>query len=189
MTAAEVTALYEKRLPTVRRMALRMLKHPDDAEDAAQSVFLRLLETQEQFRGECSFETWLYRVAENEILRLLRMRSAPIRGRAVTVSLESVYGHDGFEPDAYARKGMVHPALARHDHRLMSTAERLTLLRLLEELPVKLRVPLVLFYFVGADYRTGARIAGATVSAFKMAAYRGKRRLRARLEARTPWAQ
>jgi len=47
MTAAEVTALYEKRLPTVRRMALRMLKHPDDAEDAAQSVFLRLLETQE----------------------------------------------------------------------------------------------------------------------------------------------
>src|SRR3974390_3126420 len=51
---------YERR---VYALALRMLRHQQDAEDVTQQTFLSALENLAQFRGDASFSTWLLRIA------------------------------------------------------------------------------------------------------------------------------
>ena len=51
----------------VYRLALRMLWHPDDAEDATQEALIRIITRIDSYRGEAAFRTWVYRVAANHI--------------------------------------------------------------------------------------------------------------------------
>lgn len=45
-----------------------------DAQDASQETFVRIFRSFRQFKGECSFAVWIYRIATNEALRILRQR-------------------------------------------------------------------------------------------------------------------
>lgn len=59
----------------VYRLALRMLWHPADAEDATQEILVRLVTRLDAFRGEAAFGTWAYRVAVNHLLTSRRRRA------------------------------------------------------------------------------------------------------------------
>jgi RNA polymerase sigma factor (sigma-70 family) len=59
-------------------LALRMLYHPSDAEDASQEILLKIVTHLGTFRGESSFSTWTYRVAANHLLTM-RKRRAELR--------------------------------------------------------------------------------------------------------------
>ena len=59
-------------------LALRMLYHPSDAEDASQEILLKIVTHLGMFRGESSFSTWMYRVAANHLLTM-RKRRAELR--------------------------------------------------------------------------------------------------------------
>lgn len=49
----------------VHRIALHMLRDPDDASDAAQEALVKLVRRVHQFRGESQFATWLHRLVIN----------------------------------------------------------------------------------------------------------------------------
>ena len=72
--AAALTALVERIQDDVYRLALRMLWHPQDAEDATQEILLKIVTSVATFRGESSFRTWTLRVAANHLLNVRRSR-------------------------------------------------------------------------------------------------------------------
>ncbi len=59
---------------SVYSLCYRLLSRTDDAEDAAQATFVGAFRGIEKFHGKSSFKTWLYRIAVNESLNLLRQR-------------------------------------------------------------------------------------------------------------------
>ncbi len=67
----------------VLRLALNMLRSPEDARDIYQEAFLRVYKNLHSFRFDCSFHTWLYRIVTNLCLDALRKRK--VRREETTV--------------------------------------------------------------------------------------------------------
>jgi RNA polymerase sigma factor (sigma-70 family) len=55
-------------------LALRMLWHPEDAQDATQEILLRVITNLATFRGKSAFSTWVYRIAANHLLRFCKSK-------------------------------------------------------------------------------------------------------------------
>lgn len=88
----ELVSRYERRVYT---LALRMLRHEQDAEDVTQQTFISALENLKNFREEASFYTWIMRIASHAALKIIRKRKG-----LPTVSLEETVepGDDGAIP-------------------------------------------------------------------------------------------
>src|SRR5215510_15699850 len=58
----------------IYNIAVRMLAHPHDAEDATQEILLKAVTRLSSFEDRSSFRTWLYRIAVNHVLNMQRGR-------------------------------------------------------------------------------------------------------------------
>lgn len=58
----------------IYRLALRMLNDEQDAEDVLQETFIKAYQALPGFEGRSSLKTWMFRIATNEALMLLRKR-------------------------------------------------------------------------------------------------------------------
>lgn len=67
-------AIVDKYQKTIFNVALRMTNDEQDAEDIAQSVFMKAFEKLETFNPHYKFFSWLYRMAVNESLNLINQR-------------------------------------------------------------------------------------------------------------------
>src|SRR3954447_26301013 len=68
---------------SVLRLALHLTGSPDDAQDIYQEAFLKAYKSVGNFRFECSFYTWLYRIVTNLCLDHLRKRQVRKEDSAV----------------------------------------------------------------------------------------------------------
>src|SRR5229473_5758860 len=66
--------LIERHQAWIYNIALRMLFHPEDAEDATQEILVKVLTRLSSFEGRSSFRTWLYRIVVNYVLNMKRGR-------------------------------------------------------------------------------------------------------------------
>src|SRR2546428_13630770 len=74
--AAAFEALLRMHEVQVARTALRLLGNRQDAQDAAQEVFLRLHRSLRKIDGAGNLAGWLYRVAVNVCHDILRKRGS-----------------------------------------------------------------------------------------------------------------
>jgi len=88
--AGEESALEElvrRHQRWIYNLTIRMLGHPQDAEDATQEILARAFRRLSSFEGRSEFRTWLYRIAVNHVLNAKR-------GRRERVALTfACYGH------------------------------------------------------------------------------------------------
>jgi RNA polymerase sigma-70 factor, ECF subfamily len=75
---AEFARLVDAYSSPIYRLGLRMLGTPQDAEDVLQNTFLSALTHLSTFEGRSSLSTWLYRIAANEALMLIRKKKPEI---------------------------------------------------------------------------------------------------------------
>jgi RNA polymerase sigma factor (sigma-70 family) len=67
-------ALVQSYDQNVLRIAMNLLRSPEEAKDVYQEAFLRVFRNLHSFRFDCSFPTWLYRIVTNICLDHLRKR-------------------------------------------------------------------------------------------------------------------
>ncbi|HEX6480360.1 MAG TPA: sigma-70 family RNA polymerase sigma factor [Ktedonobacteraceae bacterium] len=72
---AALESLISRVQPAVYNLALRMLWHPIDAEDASQEILIKVMTHLSQFRGESSFTTWVYQIATRHLLTTRKRRA------------------------------------------------------------------------------------------------------------------
>lgn len=73
--AADFDALVREHREAVYRIAARMTRRHEDADDLVQETFLRAYQSLGQFRGDSTASTWLYRIVTNLALNHLRRRA------------------------------------------------------------------------------------------------------------------
>jgi RNA polymerase sigma-70 factor (ECF subfamily) len=74
----EFSRLVDAYSGSIYRLALKMLGIPSDAEDVLQNTFMKAFQHLKDFEGRSSLSTWLYRIASNEALMLLRKQRPEI---------------------------------------------------------------------------------------------------------------
>ncbi|MFO0799653.1 MAG: RNA polymerase sigma factor [Gemmataceae bacterium] len=65
----------------VYNIAVRMVFHPQDAEEVTQEVLIKAVTRLSTFQGESQFRTWLYRITANHVLNMKR-RGGELRSQS-----------------------------------------------------------------------------------------------------------
>jgi RNA polymerase sigma-70 factor (ECF subfamily) len=86
ITAEEFDALVRRHQRRVHRLLLMLLRDLDEADNLTQECFLRAYQSMGSFRGECSLETWLLRIAANLARDHVRNRRASFWKRLLGIS-------------------------------------------------------------------------------------------------------
>jgi RNA polymerase sigma factor (sigma-70 family) len=97
----------------VHRLAQRMLWHPQDAEDAAQEILVKVATRLSTFRGDARVTTWVHRIAVNHLLTTRRRRAEDPTltfaafGEDLARDLDSAYDSRGVDDALLAEEVMV----------------------------------------------------------------------------------
>ena len=127
------TRLFATHTPRLYRVALKVLRNKEDAEDAVQDTWRRAYSKLHTFEGRASISTWLTRIAINSALMIRRRNK-----RLFEVSLheapddEGLLPHpvdDGLTPEESCRHAEMRDLLAQQIHRLPSLVRTAFLLR------------------------------------------------------------
>ena len=152
--------------------AVRMLGNPSEAEDVAQTVFLRAFERFDEIGGSPTAPGWLKTVTTNACLNHLSRYRARWR-------LFSEMGRAGDEPSPPFEETLA--AEARVDA-LEARDQQAQLEDGLLRLPEHQRVPLVLFHFESRSYQEIADTLGVSLGKVKTDIHRGREALRRYLD-------
>jgi RNA polymerase sigma-70 factor (ECF subfamily) len=163
--AAAFEALYHQHAARLYNLASRMAGGASDAEDLLQDIFLLAYRKVGSYRGESSLGTWLYRLAMNYCVDVLRNRQT--RMGQVTDSMD--------EPDA--------PPVAAPGP-VLSAVSRIDLERAIQALPPACRAAFLLHDVEGFGHQEVADILGVSEGTSKSQVHKARLRIRAHLGAR-----
>lgn len=161
--------------PLFRFFTSRGLSH-DESLDLIQETYLRVYRGISEFRGDASFETWLFQIAINLWRKELRRRMAAKR-KGTETPLDASIGAENLTPVseviASRQPASIEDMLARERIRLLQEA--------LAELPPQMRRCVTLHVGQGLKYREIATAMGISIDTVKSQISQAKNRLRERL--------
>ena len=145
------------------RVCWHYTQHREDARDCAQEAMLKAWRALPDYRGDCSLETWLYRIAASCCLDFLRRK-----GRWAAESAEQLAKEAGFDPPDPSPQP--EEALQRRD-------ERAELQSALAALPDDMRIALTMSAVEGRRYEDIAQVLGVAPGTVKSRISRARVRL------------
>lgn len=164
-----VESLVREQARLVYRISYAVLRSRDDAEDAVQETFVRVLRYSRRLAGVSNPKAWLaqmaWRVAIDKSKRERRRNEVPLETEAA--SAEEIVS-----PDASAENAL-------HDERIGAELEKV-----IAALPRKLREPLILSAIEEMSPREVSAVLGINESAVRSRVFRARQILREKLAAR-----
>lgn len=153
--------LVQRFTPMIYRFCLRMTQNEQDARDAAQDTFFKVLRKIDRYNDSYRFETWLFSIARNTCIDIHRRR------KRRPESKERDVAGSGPSPLDIAAK--------RHD------ADRVH--RALATLPEIYREIITLYHLEGMLYREISDLTGLPMGTVMNRLFRARRKLKEALEA------
>ncbi|MFI5058903.1 MAG: RNA polymerase sigma factor [Candidatus Acidiferrales bacterium] len=161
----------------VLRLALNLMKRPEDARDVYQEAFLKVYRNLHRFRFECSFYTWLYRIVTNVCLDQLRRRQARPEDQAPEFSAAR---HDEGITDFFERQREYRPTLDP-ERRLVGKEIQARITIAMERLSPRERIVFEMKHYQGLKLRAIGDALGTTEETVKNSLFRATRKLRSQL--------
>jgi RNA polymerase sigma-70 factor (ECF subfamily) len=158
--------LMDRHVGAVRKRVRSMVRNPSDVEDVLQETVFKVWRFLPTFRAECSFRTWMTRVATNEAFQLHRK-----------VQRRRVYQAPS-DRDLFASTGEL------QDESLIRAEVTSAVRGAVAGLPPKYRQVLVLCYFQDLSAREVAQRLHLTVPGVKTQLFRARCMLRAAIQDR-----
>lgn len=171
---AEFARLVDTYSSSIYRLGLKMLGNPQDAEDILQNTFMSALLHLSGFEGRSSIATWLYRIAANEALMLIRKRKPE-------VSLEQEANDDETESLPAVKPSLFADWSSLPENELLSSEGRKLLDAVIENMPETLRIVFVLRDMEGLSIKETADALELTETNVKTRLMRARMYLRERL--------
>ncbi len=165
---AELARMVERYSNQIYRLALKFLGNPHDAEDVLQETFIKAMKALPNFEGRSSLSTWLYRIAMNEALMILRKAGPDM------VPVEEPDGED----DALTSGMVLTDWCCLPEEELLSGESRRFLDNAVRKLPETLRSVFVLRDVEGLSIRDTAETLGISETAVKTRLLRARLKLR-----------
>jgi RNA polymerase sigma-70 factor (ECF subfamily) len=141
----EIVKRYQRKVYTLAR---RILGNHEDADDIAQEVFIKLFYSLNDFKGESSLFTWIYRITVNECKSFLRKKKIKELVQIDEVANLLKFGQTP-------------------DQELFEKEERNLIERAVEKLPTKQRMIFVMRFFEDLDYQEIAKILNKPIGTLK----------------------
>jgi RNA polymerase sigma-70 factor (ECF subfamily) len=160
-------ALYAQHKRRVFSLCLRMTGDHAQAEDFTQEAFLQLFRKIASFRGESAFSTWLHRLSVNIVLMQLRKKVLS------EISLDESL--DNQQEDQPKRE------IATRDNVLHGSIDRITLQRVIDDLPPGYRIIFVLHDVEGYEHNEIAEMLGCSIGNSKSQLHKARMKLRSLL--------
>ena len=145
--------IYRRFGERMKSIAWNHLGNTNDAEDAVQETFIKIHRAASTFTGEASFATWAYRILVNTCFDVLRKR----KRRVAEAPIETI---------VVERSGMN-----------VDDAKRITLRKMLDQLPEQRRAVFMLFEIEGLSHAEIAAILGITEGNSKWILFATKKEL------------
>lgn len=143
----------------IYRLSLRLLLSREEAEDATQEIFCKLLAALPEWRGEAALSSWIYRITLNHGLNVQRQKR-----RARWFSLDWLES----QPDA---------AVDTLTQQVEVQEREALLLQAINKLPEKQRTALILHRFEGRSHQEIATIEQCSITAVESRLFQAKKNL------------
>lgn len=166
--AEAFTTLVERHQHRVVGTIAKMLGSPNDAEDLAQQVFVRVWKSAPRWEPSAKFTTWLLTIARNLVFNEVRRR-----GRARLVPLD--------EPEDRAPREIADHSIVSPDDALAASELEDAIEQAIQSLAEQPRMALILRRYEEMSYDEIAVVLGTTVPAVKSMLFRARTELRERL--------
>jgi RNA polymerase sigma-70 factor (ECF subfamily) len=149
---------YEKK---IMRYGRKFLSNYEDIEDTVQEIFLKTYKNIKSFDTKRKFSTWLYRIAHNEFVNVLKKRKkSPL----------SFFNFDTFLPQQ---------AIVNDIHQDLFNKEiRQKLDSILNKLDPRYREPIILYYFEEMNYKEISEIMRMPISTVGVRIKRAKEKIK-----------
>ncbi len=163
--------LLSRNLPRFRRMAMRWLRNPEDAEDAVQDALLSAFKHVARFEGRSQMSTWLMAIVMNAVRMELRRRP-----RQKILSLD-----ESSKDDRYAISDLIADSKPSPEQTLEQREMRALVTKLARTLPVAQRKALQLREWDCLSTSEAAEALGVPQGTLKAQLARGRAKLTRRL--------
>lgn len=166
-------ALVNRYEGKVYRLAMRMLRNQQDAEDALQEAFLQVYRGLKSFEGRSNFSTWLFRLATNVCLMKIRHRGTEPTGM---VPLE-----DFLPQHEQGNQPSLQEWPEKPEEILLTKESREKMMEALDQLPADYRAVFILRDIEGFSNAEAGEALGISVAAVKSRLHRARIALRGML--------
>jgi len=168
---ADFRTIVETHQDRVLNICYAFLHNREDAEDAAQDVFIEVYRSLDRFRGEAQLSTWIHRISVTKSLDMIRRKK---RKKRIT-SAKQILGLGEAGAAAAGSAG------EQPDRQLEAKENRELLYRAIDRLPETQKIALTLSAIEGLRYKETAAVMQTSVESVESLIFRAKKNIRKHL--------